>query len=134
MEFSTSYTGELREPLVWPQGSPVSIQVARGSAALLSIHCRGIRPQDAMKGEFRGLSRVAAGNPGFPRLVLVTSRSFSLCLLEVWNTVDLGGASRTLLGLLQWKSASSSVQAGTSGLLSCFDVGLRLCMPFQTGR
>ena len=67
----------IREPLVWRQGTQVSIRVARGSAALLSIHCRGIRPQDAMKGEFRGLSRVAAGNPGFPRLVPVTSGSFT---------------------------------------------------------
>ena len=45
---------------MWPQGSPVSIRVARGSAALLSIHGRGIWSQDALKGESRGLSRVAA--------------------------------------------------------------------------
>ena len=96
--FSSSYDGELREPLVWPQGSPVSIRVERGSLALLWIHCRGIQPQGALKGESRGLSRVAAGNPGFPRLVKVTSGSFSLCLLEVRNTVDLGGASRASTG------------------------------------
>ena len=73
--FSSSYDWELREPLVWPQGSPVSIRVARGSVALLWIHCRGIQPQDALKGEFRGLSRHSAGNPGFPQLVRVTSGS-----------------------------------------------------------
>ena len=50
--FSSSYDGELSENLVWPQGSPVSIRVVRGSSALLWIHCRGIRPQDALKGEF----------------------------------------------------------------------------------
>ena len=50
-------------------------------------------PWDALKGEFRGLSRVAARNRGFPRLVTVTSGSFSLCLLEVRNTMDLGGTS-----------------------------------------
>ena len=83
---------------MWPQGSPVSIRVERGSLALLWIHCRGIQPQGALKGESRGLSRVAAGNPGFPRLVKVTSGSFSLCLLEVRNTVDLGGASRASTG------------------------------------
>ena len=70
----------------------------------------------------------------FARLVTVTSGSFSLCLLEVRNTVDLGGASRNPLVLVQWKSASSRVEAGTSGFLSCFDVVLGLCMPFQTGR
>ena len=39
------YDGELREPLVWPQGSPISIQFARGSWGLLSNHCRANRPQ-----------------------------------------------------------------------------------------
>ena len=53
--FLSSYDGELREPLMWPQGSPVSIQVGRSRAALLS-HSRGIRPQDAFMGESRGLS------------------------------------------------------------------------------
>ena len=132
--FSSSYDGELSENLVWLQGSPVSIRVARGSLALLWIHCRGIRPQDALKGEFRGPFRVAAGNPGFTRIVMLTSWSFLLFLLEARNTVDLGGASRNPLGLVQWKTTSSRVEAGTSGFLSCSDVGLGLCMPFQTGR
>ena len=34
--------GELREPLVWRQGSQVSMRVARGNASLLSSHGRGI--------------------------------------------------------------------------------------------
>ena len=46
----------------------------------------------------QGLSRVAARIPGFPRLVLVTSGSFSGCLLEVRDTVNLGGASRDSTG------------------------------------
>ena len=41
MGFLSSYDGEIREPLVWPQGSPVSIRVARGSAALLSKSQQG---------------------------------------------------------------------------------------------
>ena len=49
--FLSSYDGELRDTLVWPQGIPVSIRVARGSAALLSSHGRGIGPQVALKGE-----------------------------------------------------------------------------------
>ena len=132
--FLSNNDRELREPLVWPQGCSVSIRVARGSTAFLSSRGRGIRPQDALKGEFRGPSRVAAGNPGFTRIVMVTSWSFLLCLLEVRNTVDLGGASQNPLGLVQWKTASSRVEAGTSGFLSCSDVGLGLCMLFQTGR
>ena len=61
---------------------------------LLSSHGRGSGPQDVLKGESRGLSRVLAGNPGFPRLMTVTSGSSSGCLWEVRNTVELGGAPR----------------------------------------
>ena len=38
---------------------------------------RGIWPPDVLKKVFRGLSRVEAGNPGFPRLVQLTSGGFS---------------------------------------------------------
>ena len=47
--FLSSYDGELREPLLWRQGSQVSTRVARGSMALLSSHGRGIGPQDVLK-------------------------------------------------------------------------------------
>ena len=94
MGFLSSYNGELSEPLLWLQGTPVSIVVARGSTALLLSHGRGIRPQDTLKGEFRGLSQGVAGNPGFPGPVTVTSGSFSGCLLEVRNTVEFGRASQ----------------------------------------
>ena len=47
--FLTRYDGELREPLMWHQGSQVSMRMARGSVSLLSSHGRGIRPQDALK-------------------------------------------------------------------------------------
>ena len=49
--FLTSYDGELRENFVWRQGSRVSIRIARGSAALLLSHGRGIGPQGALKNE-----------------------------------------------------------------------------------
>ena len=68
----------------------------------------GIGPQDMLKGESQGLSQVAAGNPGFPRLVMVTSGSFSWCLWEVRNTLKSGGAS--------WDS--TGVGAMEEGLIS----------------
>ena len=61
--------------------------IVRGITALLSSQGMGIRPQDALKEESRGLSRIVAENPGFPRLVTVTSGSFSWCLWEARNTV-----------------------------------------------
>ena len=90
---------------MWPQGSPVSIRVVRGSTAFLSSHGRGIGPQDALKGESRDPSRVAAGNPGFPQVVTVTSGSFSGAyeksgILWSWEW-PLGNP----LGLVQWKRA-----------------------------
>ena len=79
MGFLTRYDAKLSEPLVGHQGSLVSMRVARVSVSLLSSHGRGIGPRDALKKGSRGLSRVEAGNPGFPRLVQVTSESFSWC-------------------------------------------------------
>ena len=78
--FLRRYDGELREPLVWRQGSQVSMRVVRGSASLRSRHGRGIGPLDALKKDSQGLSRVAARIPGFPRLVPVTSGRFSGCV------------------------------------------------------
>ena len=89
LAFLSSYEGELREPLVLSQGSPVCSQVVRGSVGLLSSHGRGIGPQFALKGESRGFSRVVAGNFGFPRVAMVTSGSFSWCLWEVRNPFEL---------------------------------------------
>ena len=73
MGFPKRNDGELRETLFRRQGSQVSMRMAMGSGSLLSSHGRGIRPQDALKKDSRGLSGVSAGNPGFPRLVPVTS-------------------------------------------------------------
>ena len=47
-----------------PQESQVSFQVARGSAGLLSSHCRGIKPHLTLRDESCGVSRDAAGSFG----------------------------------------------------------------------
>ena len=93
---------------------------------------RGIGPQDALKGDYRGLSGVAAGNPGFPQHVTVTSGSFSWCLWEVRNIVQLEGPLGTPLGSVQRKRASSRVEAGKTGLfLTC---GGKLSISLELGR
>ena len=95
--FLTRYDEDLREPLVQCQVSQVSMRVKRGRVSWLSSHGRGIATQHILK-HSRGLSRVMAENPGFPRLVPVTSGSFSLCLSELRDTVELVGASRDSTG------------------------------------
>ena len=66
------------------------VRVARGSTSFFSSHGRGIGPQDAPK-DSQGLSRVAAGNPRFPRLVPVTSKKTShLTLLTALFCVNMG--------------------------------------------
>lgn len=97
MRFLTRYDGEVSEPLVGRQGSRVSMRVARGSASLLPSHGRGIWPRDVLKKVSRGLSRVEAGNPGFPRLVQVTSGA-SHGGSEKPGKLEVGGASRDSTG------------------------------------
>ena len=55
---------------------------------------------DALKKDSRGLSSIVAGNPYFPRLLPVASRSFSECLGEVRDTVEMGGDSRDSTGFV----------------------------------
>lgn len=66
--FHCSYTRERMETLRLPQGSQVSILVARGSAGLLCHHSRGTRPLIASKGLSQDVPRVAAGKLGFLQL------------------------------------------------------------------
>ena len=78
--FLTRHDEDLREPLVRRQGSQVSMRMARGSWSSLSSHGKRLCPQEALKKDSRGLSRVAAGNPRFPRLLQGTLGNFPGCL------------------------------------------------------
>ena len=98
-----------------------SLLVTRGSVAFLSSHGRGIGSQDGLKKDSRGLSRVAAGNPVFPRLVLVTSGDSQGAYEKSGILWSWEGPLGAPLGLVQWKRASSPVEAGTSGFLSISD-------------
>ena len=51
---SPRHDEDLREPLVRPQGSHISMHVARRSASLFSSHGRGPGPRDALKNDSRG--------------------------------------------------------------------------------
>ena len=94
------------------------MRVARQIASLLWSHGKGLGPQDALKRDSRGLSRVVAGKSRFPRLLPGTLGNFPGCLLELRDTVELAVPLGTPLGLAQRKRASPQGEAGTSGFLS----------------
>ena len=60
----SDYDGELREPLVLPQGSPISIRIVKGSWGLLSRHCRANRPHLGLCPETLCSSPVVTGISG----------------------------------------------------------------------
>ena len=64
---------------------PLRLLQFLASTSLLDDWC-GPWPRDVLKEVSRGLSRVEAGNPGFPRLVQLTSGGFSWWLWEVRET------------------------------------------------
>ena len=47
--FLMSYDGDLRDPLVWPQESPVSMRVVMGFSGVLSSRCRVLGPHLSLR-------------------------------------------------------------------------------------
>ena len=135
LRFLSRYHGELREPLVLPQGSQVSIRVARASAGVLWSHIRGIRPQFAWKGESQGVSRVAAGSVGSLQLPqrpegashVVSARSGLLSSCEGTSGILSSWCGRLGLHLLlRWENQGSSpAPTGIFGSLWRFHWGVR---------
>ena len=79
----SSCEGELREPLLLPQGSPIPIRVARGSWGLLSSHCRANRPHLGLCPEnpcsspmATGISELHQVSPGESGLLSSGSKEF----------------------------------------------------------
>ena len=131
--FLSRYHRELREPLVLPQGSQVSIQIARGSPGLLWSHGRGITPQLSWKGESQGVSGVSAG--------ILCSLKLRRGLEEVSHIVSgksgilasFEGPLGILLVLVQGIRISYRVEVGNSGFLSSADSDLGVPMEIQLG-
>ena len=133
LRFLSRYQGELREPLVLPQGSQVSIRVASASAGILWSHGRGIRPQFAWKGESQGISLVAAGILGSLQLPqgregdshVVSGKSGILSSCE--------GPLGIPLELVQATGTAHRVEAGNSGFLSSSDRDIGVPMEIPLG-
>ena len=118
---------------MFPQGSQVSIRVARAGAGVLWSNSRGIRTRFAWKGESQGVSRVAAESVGSLELPrgpegashIVSGKSGILSSCE--------GPLGIPLELVQATRASSPVEAGNSGFLSSSDRDLRVPMEIPLG-
>mgnify|MGYP006996545070 CR=1 FL=1 len=65
-ESLSSYDGDLKEPLVWPQGCQASFQGVRGILELLLIGCRGLGPHLKWKGRISGFFLSCSGKRGVP--------------------------------------------------------------------
>ena len=103
--FLSSYDGDLREPLVGPQGGPVSTRVVRGPSGFLCSRCwsRGphleLRPEPQGSPQCRhgslGSSGASTGESGFVSVEpckssLLSSRK-SRVRLPVRLTIGMGG-------------------------------------------
>ena len=114
----SSYDRELREPVVLPQGNPISICVVRGSWGLLSSHCRANTPVLGLCPENPYCSPVATGIlggiHGSPRESgLVSSGS-----KEPRSPLDRDGYLLEPTGWPKGSQASCGVLREDSGLLS----------------
>ena len=132
--FLSRYHGELREPLVLPRGSQVSIRVARGSAGLLWSHGRGMRPQVSWKGESQGVSRGAAVSLGSLELPRGPEGASNLDSGKSGLLWSFEGPLGIPLELVQGTRASYRGEARNSGFLSSSDMDLRVPMeiPLQS--
>ena len=63
--FLLSYNRDIRDPLVGPQGGPVSTRVVRGPSVFLCSHCRGQGPHLELRPEPQGSTPVLTWNSGF---------------------------------------------------------------------
>ena len=133
LRFLFRYHGALREPLVLPQGSQVSIRVARASAGVLLSHSRGLRPQFAWKGESQGVPRVAAGSVSSLKLLRGPEGASHAVSGKSEILLSGEGPLGIPLGLVQATRDSSRVEAGNSGFLYSSDRDLRVPMDIPLG-
>ena len=96
VEFLSSGDGDLMEPLLLPQGGQVSFQVPKGTAGLLSSHCRGIGPHVELMWQTQGSSPFAAGISGF----LLSKLRVRPQLLLMLGTLLFSQVAKGVSGLL----------------------------------
>ena len=133
LRFLSRYHGELKEPLMLPKVSNISIQVVRASVRVVWSHGRGIRPQFSWKGESPGVSRVVAGSVGSLELPRGPEGASHVVFGKSGILSSCEGPPSIPLELVQVTRASSRVEAGNSGFLSSSDRDLGVPMEIPLG-
>ena len=106
--FLSSYDGDLRDPLVLPQESQVSMRVARGLSGFLSSRCRGLDPHLKLRPEPQGASPVLTRISGF---LWIFNRGVMPHLLQRHGSPLASRAVKVVSGFLR-------VDIGICGFLS----------------
>ena len=134
MGFLSRYHRELKDPLVLPQESKISIRVARASPRVLWSHGRGIRPHFAWKGESPCVSRVAAGSVGSLELPQGSEGASHVVSGKSGIHSSCEGPLGIPLKLVQGTRASSRFEAGNLGFLSSSDrdLGVPMEIPLRS--
>ena len=131
--FLLSADGYIGEIFVLHKGCQVPFQGSRGKVGFLSRCCSRKGPHLALRGEYPGFSRVAAGNLGF-----LSSSDGDLrdpLVFPSKSQASIRVASGFSGFLSSWCRGIGPpwVEAGTSGLLSRSDMALGVPMGFQQG-
>ena len=125
------YLGKLLE---FRKACQVPFRVPRGNVGFLWKHCRMKGPPQACRGEFHGLRGVVVGSLGFPSSCIFTCGNGSCLLREFRSPLSLRGATRdSLCSAAGMNSASSRVEAETSGFLSISDIDFVVSAAFEQG-
>ena len=118
--FISGCDGNLREPLMLPQGSQTCFQVARGTSGFFSSCHRGIGPHLELKWEIQVCSPVVTGILGFLLSFIRGNQASSN--FKAWNSVFLSSCKRGVSPPvdLRWGTwVFSRGATGESDLLSC---------------
>ena len=110
--FLLSCDGDLREPLVLPQGIQASYQVARGISELISRCCRGIGPHLVLRLETPIFLSSCDRDLGVPIKFQQGSQGSSH--FETWNSTFLSGCKRVLRHPVEIKRGTRAFSRGAT--------------------
>ena len=100
LEFLSSCNGDLRDPLVFPQESQVSIRIAKGLSGFLSSWCRGIRASSRV--EARTSEFISSSDMDLEVSVEFQQGIQASSHVEAWNSASLSRCKRGVRLPVEW--------------------------------